>query len=174
MRQTACARRVPTAMIGGGTWEGAPMPGMRRREFVSLFGGAAVAWPLAARAQQPAMPVIGFLSPTSLWSACGTSARISSGPEGDRLYRRRERCDRIPLGRGSIRSIASTGGRVGSPAGCGHRRRRQRCGVRGQSGNHDDPHRLRASPKTRSSLVLSLALPGRAATRRASTFSAVS
>jgi hypothetical protein len=58
-----------------------------RRKFLATLGGAAAAWPLAARAQQPAMPVIGLLSGTRHPRDGGLSSSLRRySAEGDREF----------------------------------------------------------------------------------------
>src|SRR5438132_13655407 len=52
---------------------------MKRRSFVTLLGGAAAAWPLAARAQQPGIPVVGFLRSTSANASIDLVAPLRRG-----------------------------------------------------------------------------------------------
>jgi len=103
---------------------------LRRREFITLLGSA-TAWPLAARAQQPAMPLVGFLNPTSpdpnvdLLRAFRQGLKETGYVEGENVaieYRWAEnQIDRMPalaaeLVRKQVAVIATTGATVAASA----------------------------------------------------------
>ena len=99
---------------------------IRRREFIATFGATAMAaWPLAARAQQSAMPVVGFLRVTSqadslnLVTAFRHGLREAGFVEGQNYHR-------IPLGGRSERSASGAGRRFGPSSGSRDRRPQQR------------------------------------------------
>ena len=125
---------------------------MKRRDFIALLGGAAVAWPVAARAQQPAVPVVGYLNRPSVADGLrGRSASIPPGFEREWLYRGREcqpssyrwgedQPDRLAtmaadLVRRQVNVIAARG------------QRRACFGSCGQGRDRDDPHRVSGLPE---------------------------
>ena len=115
----------------------------KRREFITLVGGAAAGWPLAAHAQQPAKrATVGYL---------GSNTPSAEGPRLAAFLQRlrdlgwvegRTHRDRSSLGRGAQRALRRDRGRVRTAQGRCHRDGRNRGHRRGKAGDIHDPNRV--------------------------------
>ena len=72
--------------------------GVRRRQFVLALGGALTVWPLAARAQQPAVPVVGFMRDTSVAEVGHRATAFRQGLNEEGFTEGQNVAIRVPLG----------------------------------------------------------------------------